>query len=81
MPGGGTSYFKTEEPDISSIFAQIPGYAYGAINLQPESELQELYMQEEKDPMARPQWSRPRPDFNMKMMEQLQHMVRVNSSY
>lgn len=81
MPGAGTSYFKTEEPDISSIFAQIPGYAYGAINLQPESELQELYMQEEKDPMARPQWSRPRPDFNMKMMEQLQHMVRVNPSY
>jgi hypothetical protein len=80
MPGTGTSYFKTEEPDISAILAQMPGYAYGAINLQPESEVQELYIQEEKDPMARPQWSTPGPDLNMKMAEQLQHMVRVTSS-
>jgi hypothetical protein len=81
MPGAGTSYFKTEEPDITSILAQIPGSAYSAINLQPEIELQELYMQEEKDPMARAQWSESRSDFDPKMMEQLQHMVSVDSSY
>lgn len=75
MPGANTSYFKTEEMDLSSIFAQVPNYAYGAINFQPEPELQELFMQEEKDPMATLGHGY-KTGINMKMMEQLQHMVR-----
>ena len=76
MPGANTSYFKTEEMDLSSIFAQVPNYAYGAINFQPEPELQEFFMQEEKDPMAT-LGNGYKTGINMKMMEQFQHMVRV----
>lgn len=73
MPGANTSYFKTEEMDLSSIFAQVPPYAYGAINFQPEPELQELFMQEEKDPNATLSHGY-KTGINIKMMEQLQHM-------
>lgn len=81
MPGAGTSYFKQEEIDLTSIFAQVPGYAYGAINVQPESEIQELFMQEEKDPMARANWS-SRHGINLQDMgQQLQHMVTSRSIF
>lgn len=76
MPGANTSYFKTEEVDLTSIFAQVPDYAYGAINFQPEPELQEFFMQEEKDPMAT-LGNGYKTGFDMRMMERLQHMVRV----
>ncbi|CAG8679249.1 3058_t:CDS:2, partial [Acaulospora colombiana] len=70
MPGNGTSYFKTEELDFSSLFAQVPGYA---INFQPELEHPQLFMEEEKDRAARPHANSKR-ELNQKMMEQLQHM-------
>jgi hypothetical protein len=76
MPGANTSYFKTEEVDLTGIFAQVPEYAYGAINFQPEPELQEFFMQEEKDPMAT-LGNGYKTGFDMRMMERLQHMVCV----
>jgi hypothetical protein len=79
MPGANTSYFKTEEVDLTSIFAQVPGYAYGAINFQHEPELQELFMQEEKDPMAT-LGNGYKASIDMRMIERLQHMVRVVNS-
>jgi len=79
MPGTNSSYLKTEEIDFNSIFAQMPHHAYGAINFQPEPEIQELFMQEEKDPMAT-LGDGYKVGFNIKMMEQLQHMVCIGVS-
>jgi hypothetical protein len=86
MPGNGTtSYFKQEDLDFSSLFAQVPGYA---INFQPEPEHPQLFMDEEKDRAARPHPGRTGLNAKMmdpKMMEQFKHMVstkhilRVNS--
>lgn len=75
MPGNGTSYFKTEELDFSSLFAQVPGYA---INFQPEPEHPQLFMEEEKDGAARPY---SKSAFNRQMMEQLQHMYTNPRQY
>ncbi|KAG8771417.1 hypothetical protein FRC15_003424 [Serendipita sp. 397] len=75
MPGNAkTSYFKREEPDLTGLFADVPHYMFGnPIMAQPEPEIQEFFMQEERDPTARPQYSR-HPYLNMKTVESFQHM-------
>lgn len=83
-PSVGTSllnannaYPKEENIDLTNIFAHVPGYAYGAITTQPEKDLQEFFMQEEKDPVARPPWIRSQPEPVPALVAQYQHMVSV----
>ncbi|CCA71448.1 hypothetical protein PIIN_05387 [Serendipita indica DSM 11827] len=75
MPGRNNSYFKPEDTDVTGLLA-TSGYRFG------ESDVQEFFMQEERDPMARPQNGQSHA--NIRMMEQLvqlQHMGYSTSTY